>query len=132
VHTVTGVQSHVVLVVEDDPDIREILVAELSSEGFAVVPAEHGEAALRALATDASPAVVVTDLMMPYMDGNALIANLRRIPAYARVPVIVVTASSVLHVPGATVVFRKPFELSELLRAVSRFADLEEGSSPQA
>lgn len=120
-----------VLVVEDDPDIREILVDELSAEGFDVVPAEHGEAALRALAS-ASPAVVVTDLMMPHMDGNALISTLRRIPEFARVPVIVVTASSVLHVPGANLVFRKPFELSELLHAVSRFADPSEGSSPHA
>lgn len=120
-----------VLVVEDDPDIREILVDELSAEGFDVVPAEHGQAALRALAS-ASPAVVVTDLMMPQMDGATLIGQLRKVPQYARLPVIVVTASSVLHVPGANLVFRKPFELSELLEAVTRFADPADGSSPSA
>ena len=120
-----------VLVVEDDPEIREILVDELSSEGFDVMPAEHGEAALRALSS-ALPAVIVTDLMMPRMDGRTLISQLRRIPEFARVPVIVVTASSVLHVPGANLVFRKPFELAELMEAVSRFADSSEGASPHA
>jgi DNA-binding response OmpR family regulator len=120
-----------VLVVEDDPDIREILVDELTAEGFDVTPAEHGEAALRVVAAS-SPSVVVTDLMMPYMDGATFIARLRGLREYARVPIIVVTASAVLHVPGANLVFRKPFDLAELLRAVSRFADPSEGTSPQA
>jgi two-component system chemotaxis response regulator CheY len=103
-------------------------VDELTAEGFAVVPAEHGQAALTALASSASPAVVVTDLMMPHLDGAALIARLRKTPAFARVPVIVVTASSVLHVPGANLVFRKPFELSELMQAVTNLADPRRGS----
>jgi CheY-like chemotaxis protein len=118
-----------VLVVEDDPDIREILVDELTAEGYDVLPAEHGEAALRALRSS-SPDVVVTDLMMPRMDGATMISKLREVPELARVPVIVVTASSVLHVPGANLVFRKPFDLTELMQAVSRFADPPEHSAP--
>jgi DNA-binding response OmpR family regulator len=123
-----------VLVVEDDPDIREILVDELTAEGFDVTPAEHGEAALRAVAaaSPSSVSVVVTDLMMPYMDGATFISRLRGLREYARVPIIVVTASAVLHVPGANLVFRKPFDLAELLRAVSRFAEPGDGASPHA
>jgi CheY-like chemotaxis protein len=119
-----------VLVVEDDPDIREILVDELAAEGYEVVPAEHGEAALEAV-SETSPCVVVTDLMMPHMDGATFIARLRDDPEFACVPIIVVTASAVSHVPGANLVFRKPFDLAELLQAVSRFAEPSgDGASP--
>jgi len=121
-----------VLVVEDDPDIREILVDELTAEGYEVLPAEHGQAALEVVAEASPPSVVVTDLMMPHMDGVTFIARLRDDPQLARVPIIVVTASAVSHVPGANLVFRKPFDLSELLRAVSRLAGPpgDEASSP--
>ena len=65
-----------VLVVDDDPDIRELLFTALEDEGFEVVPAGNGEEALAIIKTF-RPDVIVLDLMMPVMDGWQFAAELR-------------------------------------------------------
>jgi CheY-like chemotaxis protein len=80
-----------VLVVDDDPDTRAILRQALVSEGWTVVEAPHGRAALDRL-VEAPADAIVLDLMMPEMDGFEVVAELRRQPEWRGIPVVVVTA----------------------------------------
>ena len=84
-------QDRPVLVVDDDVEVRQLLRRMLEPEGYAVVEAEHGRAALERL-HDVSPSVVLLDLMMPEMDGFEFVAEFRRREAWREIPVIVVTA----------------------------------------
>jgi CheY-like chemotaxis protein len=89
------------------------------------VVAAHGRQALE-LARRQRPALVITDLMMPVMDGVELIAALRAIDGRNHrdaVPVIVMTAAGTTRAyeAGADVVLRKPFELAELDGLLRRF-----------
>jgi GAF domain-containing protein/CheY-like chemotaxis protein len=80
-----------VLVVDDDADLRQLLRRMLEPEGYTVVEAEHGRAALQRL-RESSPSVVLLDLMMPEMDGFEFVAEFRRHEAWRAVPIIVITA----------------------------------------
>jgi signal transduction histidine kinase/CheY-like chemotaxis protein len=80
-----------VLVVEDDPASREMLVRVLSKENFSVTEAENGSVALERIA-ERRPELILLDLMMPVMDGFEFLAVLGAEPELARIPVIVVTA----------------------------------------
>ncbi len=80
-----------VLVVEDDPDLQEVLRLTFEREGFRVVQAEGGARALE-YARAAVPDVVVLDLMLPEMDGLEVCRRLRADPALRRIPVLMLTA----------------------------------------
>ena len=86
-----GPQKSRVLVVENDPGNRELLVKMLEKGGYQVAVAENGSAALESVAADA-PALILLDLMMPVMDGFAFLEALRQRPDFLRIPVVVVTA----------------------------------------
>jgi signal transduction histidine kinase/CheY-like chemotaxis protein/HAMP domain-containing protein len=80
-----------VLVVEDEPMTREMLRRTLGKEGWTVIEAENGRAALERVAED-PPALILLDLMMPEMGGFQFVAELRKNEAWRAIPVIVVTA----------------------------------------
>ncbi|MCS6851997.1 MAG: response regulator [Gemmataceae bacterium] len=80
-----------VLVVDDDPSLREVCRRQLQSQGWTVLEAEHGQAALAAMRQN-RPAIILLDLMMPVMDGFEFLQELRQHPEWRTVPVIVVTA----------------------------------------
>ena len=80
-----------VLIVEDDPDTREMLRRAAEKQGFSVVEAENGRIGLERVAAGV-PGVILLDLMMPEMDGFTFMEELRRRPEGRRIPVIVVTA----------------------------------------
>ncbi|MBI5494937.1 MAG: response regulator [Deltaproteobacteria bacterium] len=80
-----------VLVVEDDPQARDMLVKQLGREGCTVRQAADGVAALELLA-DRRPTVILLDLMMPRMDGFELLSRLQDEPQWKGIPVVVVTA----------------------------------------
>jgi CheY-like chemotaxis protein len=80
-----------VLVVDDDAGVRQLLRRMLEPEGYTVVEAENGRAALDRLRAVA-PSVVVLDLMMPEMDGFEFVAEFRRHEAWRTIPIVVVTA----------------------------------------
>ncbi len=82
---------HRVLVVEDEADIRELIAYNLRKEGFDVVAVAEGSGALR-LAAENPPNLVLLDLMLPDMDGLEVCRRLKRDPALAAVPVVMVTA----------------------------------------
>ncbi|MFO1418702.1 MAG: response regulator [Methylotetracoccus sp.] len=80
-----------VLVVEDHPELRELMRRMLEQEGWAVAEAENGRLALERVAEN-RPELIVLDLMMPEMDGFAFLEALRQQPAWRGIPIIVVTA----------------------------------------
>jgi CheY-like chemotaxis protein len=80
-----------VLVVDDDESLRQLVRRILEREGFTVMEAENGRAALERL-RDSSPGAILLDLMMPEMDGFEFVAEFRRHEAWRGIPIVVVTA----------------------------------------
>jgi two-component system, chemotaxis family, chemotaxis protein CheY len=112
-----------VLVVDDDPDIRELLFTALEDEGFECVPAANGQEALAAMRTF-HPDVIILDLMMPVMDGWQFANELRA--REEDVPLVLLSAARDLKVHAKTLaaadVIEKPFDLAELLPKIARVA----------
>ena len=114
-------RSKTVLIVEDDPDIREVLEEMIDAGGHAVVTATNGAEGLAALAQVEPPVLVLLDLMMPVMSGWEVIAALVRSPR--RPKVIVMSAYCKTGVPaGAVEVVQKPIDVDTLLSTIRRFA----------
>ncbi len=80
-----------VLVVDDDPDVREVMSLALESSGYEARVAADGRDALAKLA-DGRPCVMLVDLMMPVMDGIELVRHLRREASTATIPIVIVSA----------------------------------------
>jgi CheY-like chemotaxis protein len=80
-----------VLVVDDDATVRQLLRRMLEPEGYTVVEAENGRAALERL-REGSPALILLDLMMPEMDGFEFLTEFRRNEGWRTIPIVVVTA----------------------------------------
>jgi two-component system, OmpR family, response regulator MprA len=111
-----------VLVVEDEPDIRDALSETLVDEGYEVVSASDGAAAL-SLLNGQLPEVAVVDLMMPGMDGYAFLRECRAHPRGDQMRVVVITASSRVDQDlDVEVVLTKPFDLAELVETLARLA----------
>jgi CheY-like chemotaxis protein len=107
-----------ILVVDDDPDIRDLLGAILRAAGYEVRDAENGRVALDAV-LERVPDLVVLDLAMPEMDGCRFLEELRARGLRKRTRVIVVTGRDVGHdLPDVRRHLLKPFETSDLLDAV--------------
>ena len=77
--------------VDDEPKDREILRRNLERDGWRVLEAEHGKAALELLATE-RPAAILLDLMMPVMDGFEFLAEYCQLAEWLSIPVVVTTA----------------------------------------
>jgi DNA-binding response OmpR family regulator len=108
-----------ILVVEDDDDIRALVVHRLERSGYETATAVDGEAGLR-LALGRPPALCIFDVMMPRLDGYELTRRLRAHEATRRIPVILLTArvqeGDVARgfEAGADDYIRKPFSPDEL------------------
>jgi CheY-like chemotaxis protein len=111
-----------VLVVEDDLDVRSILVESLREEGYSVQGAEHGQRALELLAGEWQPQIILLDIMMPVMDGYAFLEKKKRDEHLMGIPVVVVSAVAEPPIPGAMAVLRKPVQWPQLMRAISQHA----------
>ena len=127
-----------VLIVEDEPDIRELVVHHLKREGYQVSVAASGEEALRQVQAS-PPDLVLLDLMMPAMNGLKVCRRLRQDPVTASLPIVMLTAKGdevdrVLGLElGADDYVVKPFSPKELLarvRAVLRRSLPAPGASP--
>src|SRR5215510_10760087 len=82
-----------ILIVDDDPDAREILGLILGTLDITIVQAENGFKALEAVEIE-TPLLIVLDLSMPHLDGEGFLQRLRESPKTAEVPVIVYTAKT--------------------------------------
>ncbi len=112
-----------VLVVEDDAEIREILVELLEDHGYPAVAAANGLEALRRLRDDGlEPCVILLDLRMPVMDGATFWAETQRDPALAGIPVVVLSADRIAFdgaaLSGVKQFLAKPVDLHRLLHVV--------------
>ena len=102
-----------ILVVDDEPDLRFLLRRIFERAGHEVTDAGDGAAALRAV-RESAPDLVVTDMMMPVMDGPEFIRRLRSEPATAEIPILAVSGDS--HLAGAAdAVIPKPYQWGHLL-----------------
>jgi DNA-binding response OmpR family regulator len=114
----------VILVVEDDPLVRELLSTVLTDEGYEVMAAEHGEQALAAIGT-IWPNLITLDLDLPGIAGDLILAELRRRTETHELPVVIVSAKhpipSAVHTMAQAIV-PKPFDIDELLTVVRRLA----------
>ena len=112
-----------VLVVDDEPDMRYLLRITLEEAGYAVVEASHGGAALEQMRRS-RPQLVVTDRMMPRMDGGELIERLRADESTKEIPIVII--SSTRGEKGrADAVLVKPFDPGELILLVDRLTGRE-------
>ncbi|MBI4511477.1 MAG: response regulator [Deltaproteobacteria bacterium] len=111
-----------ILVVEDDPDIRETLAEILRDHGYQVACAPNGLDALGRLEAAPTPAAIILDLVMPVMDGWRFRAAQLGDPRFAEIPVIVTSASAnKSSVPGGAATFLpKPVQLDQLFAAIER------------
>jgi len=112
-----------VLVVDDEPDLRFVLRRVFERAGHEVFEAGDGAAALRSVA-QSRPDLVVTDIMMPVMDGVELISRLRAEPGTKEIPILSVSGDWQLAA-CADAVLAKPFDWKELIAVAERL--LNEG-----
>jgi DNA-binding response OmpR family regulator len=115
------------LVVDDDEQIGQLVKFIVEREGFEVVVARDGRAAQQRIATTAAPAVAILDVMLPFVDGLQLLAEMRAHPQWKSCPVIMLTAKAQetdmarAFEAGASEYLAKPF-LPDDLRACLRRA----------
>ena len=114
-----------VLIAEDEEPVAELLSYVVEDAGYTPLVAFHGRQALE-LTRERRPALVITDLMMPYLSGADLVAALSTEAAAgdgARPPVILVTGAgpSQARAAGADVVLYKPFQVADLEALLHRF-----------
>ncbi|SRR5712692_6648561 len=121
-----------VLVIDDDFDIRDLLIEILRDEGLSVATASQGAEALKMLET-VRPDVILLDLNMPVMNGFEFRRAQRRDPALRRIPTVVMTAADLqkdriaeLAAEGA---LGKPISFPDLLSMVKRYCTRIDGSS---
>jgi DNA-binding response OmpR family regulator len=116
-----------VLLVEDTDDLRSLFARLLRLDGFIVREAEGGESALASLG-EFAPDLVLTDLMMPAMDGVEMIRRMRGTPGGEGVPVVAMTACGSRAVErraldaGAAEVLTKPLTGETLAARLSAYA----------
>ena len=104
-----------ILVVDDEPTLREALVELLSDEGFRVRAAPDGQQALDQVAAEPTD-LIISDITMPNMDGPTMISRLRE--RGDAMPVILISAAYVaLDLPGV-VYIRKPFDIDHVVATV--------------
>lgn len=117
-------RSPYVLIIDDEPDVRELFHEVLASQGYRVGTACHGEEGLQRLREPgAMPDVILLDLAMPRMDGLQFREAQQRCPAWASIPVVVVSASvspKQARQLGVDAVLLKPLDPMELVATVER------------
>jgi CheY-like chemotaxis protein len=119
---------HVVLVVEDDPDIRATLCEALEDNGYATAGASNGVEALAYLRSGVEkPCLILLDLMMPVMDGQTFRAEQRADPELADIPVVVISAYRDVEKYAndlAAEYLAKPVRLDTLLETARKHCDV--------
>jgi CheY-like chemotaxis protein len=113
-----------ILLVEDDPDIRDTVSELLELEGYQMVTSPNGREALAQLQRMKRPCLILLDVMMPIMDGYAFMKGMRADGQLADIPVVVTSAS---HKPpeGACAYVPKPIDVDELLAVVKTYCRSE-------
>ena len=120
--------NRTVFIVDDEPDVREVMEDFLTEHGYHVEQAAYGMEALEKIALmNPKPKLILLDVMMPYMDGFEVLYRIRQNPKTALIPVVMLTAKG-----ETTTIMRaqelraddfisKPFDIPEFLRMVAKY-----------
>ncbi len=110
-----------ILVIEDDPNIREVLKLALDFEGYEVLTAQNGKEGIEKLDKNPNLGLILLDLMMPVMNGWEFVDELKNRETFNNVPIIVVSAySERAKSIDCTDFVLKPLELEVLLQSVKK------------
>ena len=116
---------HSILVVDDDPDIRDSLSDILTEEGYRVSGARNGREALDYLQNQTRPSLILLDMMMPEMDGWSFRLEQQKLPELASIPVVILSAHGNVRdaalALGAADYLRKPLSIDSLLEIAERY-----------
>jgi DNA-binding response OmpR family regulator len=119
------------LLVEDDRDISELLETALTFKGYRVMTASNGSEGLKAIQNE-HPAIVITDIMMPKLDGFGLVQRLRINPETRTIPVVFISATYVAAEDrefslsiGVTRFIQKPVDLEAFLVTIKELLEQE-------
>jgi two-component system phosphate regulon response regulator PhoB len=129
-------QRRLVIVVEDDPTLRELVEEHLRGVGFEVAAFANGDAALRLL-RDRRPDLLCLDLNLPSVSGFDLCEHIRSDPRLKDVAILMTSASVLLEAraysfeAGADAYLRKPYTLEELTSEIARLLEGPPGSVPR-
>jgi len=113
--------NHTVLLVEDEEELRETMREALELNGYDVVAAQDGQAALDELDRIEHICMILLDLFMPRMNGWDFLTQMRLRPDMAEVPVIIHSSAANQAPAGVTRVLQKPLEFERLLSVVREF-----------
>jgi CheY-like chemotaxis protein len=126
-----------ILIVEDVPNVLELLEVTLRFKGYAVNTARNGEEALEAIEKQ-QPALIVTDILMPKMDGYAFVQKLRLNPETRAIPVVFLSATYVTPEDkefalslGAARFMEKPIDTEDFLLTVAELVLQQPFTQPQ-
>ena len=114
-----------VLVVEDEFGVADLILTALEDEGYRVLKAAHGAQALERLGQE-KPDLIISDFMMPIMDGPTFAAQVKAMDDLAHVPIVMMSgldadaADAVHDAPSRTVFMQKPFLLNALVGELLR------------
>lgn len=113
-----------ILVIEDEPTVRENILELLDAEGFEAIAAENGSIGLN-LAQQQLPDLILCDVLMPELDGYGVLTALRSLKTTSKIPFMFLTAKAAKTdftqgmKLGANAYLTKPFTLDELLGAIT-------------
>jgi CheY-like chemotaxis protein len=119
----------VVLVIDDDRDIREAIHDLLAVEGYRTAEARDGGTALDYLRSQPAPGVILLDWNMAPVNGAQFMSEFSRDPGLATIPVVLLTADSraeaKARAQGLSTLLTKPVDVEMLLAIAARYCDLE-------
>jgi CheY-like chemotaxis protein len=119
-----------ILIVDDEPFNRDVLAQELELLDHEALSAVHGRDALERLGSEPVD-LILLDIMMPEMDGLAVVRKIRAEPALSQTPVVVISALAAAEdrraalEAGADAFLAKPFTMEELTQAIGPFVNVE-------
>jgi two-component system phosphate regulon response regulator PhoB len=129
--------SDTILIVEDEPDVLDLVAYHLQKAGYKTLTARDGTAGLQK-ALDGAPALIILDLMLPQLDGIEVCKRLKADPKSARIPIIMLTAKAeevdrVIGLElGADDYVTKPFSPRELVLRVKTILRRAQGAAEPA
>ena len=118
-----GIPRPIVLVIDDDPNVRDLMQRTLGKDGFQIEVAGDGASGVE-MAKRLKPAIITLDVMMPGLDGWATLTILKGNPATASIPVIMMTVvddQSIGFALGAADYFTKPIDWQRLARVLRKY-----------
>lgn len=125
-----------ILVVEDIPNVLELLEVTLRFQGYQVIPAHNGQEALEILESE-TPALIITDILMPKLDGFAFVQELRSNPKTMAIPVIFLSATYVTPEDrqfamslGASRFIEKPIDTEDFLLNIAELLSKDQVTIP--